>query len=333
MKKEEPLSPSSSRRRRENSPERNNLQAKSIGCMSSFLKFIYGNNNGRRSLTFGKKNEKNVQTCKQQSSKKANDDQQKSSLKILQDETLLNNISHGIKRLSCDVPRSPTLPADIRRSNATASSSPAIVVRLMGLEEKNNINVRKEESTAEKRRKLLGALEKCDEDLKALKKIIEIVTKTSDNSVDGEKDKREEVNKKSNVIDEFTRSALNGYSKRCIYGRVQQKKRPGEEEETGIVANICFGTGSTQAKKGDNIRPTSSSTPMAESVNEVCRDIAWGVKREVGRIGLALQDNICRELIEEIVKEMECCSSGSLYYKKNIPSVLPFEACKRRLSF
>lgn len=31
------------------------------------------------------------------------------------------------------------------------------------------------ESTAEKRRKLLGALEKCDEDLKALKKIIDAV--------------------------------------------------------------------------------------------------------------------------------------------------------------
>lgn len=64
-----------------------------------------------------------------------------------------------------------------------------------------------------------------------------------------------------------------------------------------------------------------SSKAMRRSVEEVCRDVAWGEKRELGRIGLALQDYICRDLIEEIVTEFGC-----LY-------TLPFEACKRRLCF
>lgn len=46
------------------------------------------------------------------------------------------------------------------------------------------------ESSAEKRRKLLGALRKCDEDLKALKKIIEAVQVAGDRRR-FEKDRRE----------------------------------------------------------------------------------------------------------------------------------------------
>ena len=64
-----------------------------------------------------------------------------------------------------------------------------------------------------------------------------------------------------------------------------------------------------------------SSKAMIKSVDEVCKDVTWGEKRELGRIGLALQDYICRDLIEEIVRELGC------FY------TLPFEACKRRLCF
>lgn len=79
-----------------------------------------------------------------------------------------------IRRISSDLPtRSPTLSAEIRRSSSvnspatTIGTSPALVARLMGLE-----SVPVETSSSEKRRKLLGALEKCDNDLKALKEII-----------------------------------------------------------------------------------------------------------------------------------------------------------------
>lgn len=93
-----------------------------------------------------------------------------------------------IRRYSCEVPRSPTLPAKIRRSNSVNSqqnsrAAPALVARLMGLEEATStmstmtkaMQLPDYSSAAEKRRQLLGALEKCDQDLKALKKIIDAV--------------------------------------------------------------------------------------------------------------------------------------------------------------
>lgn len=70
------------------------------------------------------------------------------------------------------------------------------------------------------------------------------------------------------------------------------------------------------------------SRGMMESVEQVCKDIAWGQNREVGRIGLALQDQICRELIEEMVKEQlgyVWCSD-----RRDVPR---FEACKKSLRF
>ncbi|KAL0404714.1 UNVERIFIED_CONTAM: hypothetical protein Sradi_2112200 [Sesamum radiatum] len=72
-------------------------------------------------------------------------------------------------------------------------------------------------------------------------------------------------------------------------------------------------------------QPVRSSRAMVKSVEEVCRDIAWGEKREAGRIGLVLQDQLCRELIEEVVKEL-VKPSGNV-------QPLPLEACKRRLCF
>lgn len=78
--------------------------------------------------------------------------------------------------ISSDMPtRSPTLSAEIRRSSSvkspeTIGKSPALVARLMGLEAVPAIPAK--ETSSEKRRKLLGALEKCDNDLKALKEVI-----------------------------------------------------------------------------------------------------------------------------------------------------------------
>lgn len=63
---------------------------------------------------------------------------------------------------------------------------------------------------------------------------------------------------------------------------------------------------------------------MVESVEEVCNDIAWGEKREIGRIGIVVQDYLCRDLIEELVKDLNSCP---------IIHQLPLEACKRKLCF
>lgn len=71
--------------------------------------------------------------------------------------------------------------------------------------------------------------------------------------------------------------------------------------------------------------PLWASKAMIDSVNQVCNDMAWGERREIGRIGLALQDFICRDLIEEIVGEL---ASFSLCMYS-----LPFQACQRSLRF
>ncbi|CAK9166341.1 unnamed protein product [Ilex paraguariensis] len=101
------------------------------------------------------------------------------------------------------------------------------------------------------------------------------------------------------------------------------RKRPGEDD----IIDLCFFDKATSvsflAKSETAASTLWSSKAMIESVEEVCRDIAWGEKREVGRIGLVMQDHICRDLIEDIVTELRCCCIYSL----------PFEACKRRLLF
>ncbi|CAL4930714.1 unnamed protein product [Urochloa decumbens] len=99
------------------------------------------------------------------------------------------------RRRSCDAPRSPTIAPEHRRSSCDSPRPPppAIVARLMGLEESAppspaaaaprsaTVPTRPPpatpapETAAEKRRKLLGALEKCDEDLKTLRRIIAAV--------------------------------------------------------------------------------------------------------------------------------------------------------------
>ncbi|KAL5739360.1 hypothetical protein ACOSP7_028262 [Xanthoceras sorbifolium] len=146
------------------------------------------------------------------------------------------------------------------------------------------------EYVEEKRNKLLEALGKCDDDLKALKKMIEL----------------------AHAHHLQPTSLTNGGA---IQQQIQkQKKKPGEDE---MMSNISLvDRMKTQAK------PFWISNAMIDSVNEVSRDISWGEKREIGRIGLALQDFICRDLIEEFVRDYSCCMYS-----------LPFDACKRRLLF
>lgn len=115
--------------------------------------------------------------------------------------------------------------------------------------------------------------------------------------------------------------------------RIQQQqkqqqlvKKPGEEEiiSTYIYERLTSELISKKANIDEDRSVMWSNKGMIKSVEEVCRDVAWGEKREVGRIGLALQDYIYRDLIEEIVRDLGC-----LY---TLPT-LPFEACKRRLCF
>ncbi|CAI9782905.1 unnamed protein product [Fraxinus pennsylvanica] len=207
----------------------------------------------------------------------------------------------------------------------------------MGLEE---ILVKKpalnEDPIAEKRKKILQALEKCNEDLEALKKIIRRV-QSSDTRLQPPKgggvggneqhsmDMKAEELSPVCVLDEFPRSplTLSSFSKVQNNGIVhapQQRntsssKKPGEDDHTIVYRSL---------RREGTVSPGWITRAKLQSVDEVCNDIAWGEKREVERIGLVLEDCICRDLIEEYVKELmkRCCMYS-----------LPLEACKRRLLF
>ena len=79
-------------------------------------------------------------------------------------------------------------------------------------------------STSEKRRKLLGALEKCDEDLKVLKKVIETARSVEHIQLpamvneEGYGDFNSEQWRSVLVLDELTRLPLASYSKRRANG-------------------------------------------------------------------------------------------------------------------
>ncbi|KAJ6363628.1 hypothetical protein OIU78_003747 [Salix suchowensis] len=85
----------------------------------------------------------------------------------------------------------------------------------------------------------------------------------------------------------------------------QEKKQGGEEGITTVSFFDRIVTVDQHMIHGSVVTsPLWSSKGMVESVNQVCKDAAWGERREIGRIGLALQDYIFRDLIEEIVKDM-----------------------------
>ncbi|KAJ6741600.1 hypothetical protein OIU85_015758 [Salix viminalis] len=86
----------------------------------------------------------------------------------------------------------------------------------------------------------------------------------------------------------------------------QEKKQGGEDGITTVSFFDRIMTVDQNMIHGSTVvtSPLWSSKAMVESVNQVCKDAAWGERREIGRIGLALQDYIFRDLIEEIVKDM-----------------------------
>ncbi|XP_022867518.1 uncharacterized protein LOC111387207 [Olea europaea var. sylvestris] len=321
--------------------------AKAIGCMSGIIHLISKYQNRNKLLTFGRKQQEEVPLPTPRNAKasvptKASPSTVKENIKKLHTETQILD-SKGLS--SNTIPRSPTLPPEIRLSNAGNSSeirkTPSLVARLMGLEE---ILVKRpalhEDPIAENRKKILQALDKCNEDLEALKKIIRRVQSSDKRLLPSQEaakgiggggnehsmDVKTEELSPVCVLDEFTRSPLSSFSKEQNNGilhtphqrKPSSAKKPGEDDHT-IVYRSLF-----QIRRETTVSPGWITRAKFRSVDEVCSDIAWGEKREVGRIGLVLEDYICRDLIEEFVKElMKCCCMYSL----------PFEACKKRLLF
>lgn len=344
MQRQETLRSSSSRR--ENTPE--NHRGKTIGCVSGLFQFISKYQKRRKLLTFGRKQNKNIdssptdgrhsppQSCsawrKQNKNlissptkgqKNLSETPASPSLRVDNSRNPDNtNCDDTCRKFSSDVPRSPTIPAEIRRSRP---ESP-----------KNFRLPQAVESAMEKRSELLRMLQKCDEDLKTLKKIIEAVRSSDDKDRircgnDWKKNGKsflEETNERPSpvsVLDEFTCPAVSSHYQRQRHGRAhQQRKKPGEEEISNTFFLSKITNDMLEMRTENPTSPVWNSKAMIQSVDEVCRDVAWGERREVGRIGLVIQDHIYGDLIEEIVGEMGCCC---------YVFSLPLEACKRRLSF
>ncbi|KAL6555283.1 hypothetical protein OROGR_006541 [Orobanche gracilis] len=332
---------------------------KAVGCMSGIFQLFSKYQNPNKRLTFGRKHEK----LKQPSQTAAQED--KTGQQTIDDTNRL--LTGGIK-----VPRSPMLPPEIRRLNddddATSTeiwrtpTSPSLVARLMGLEDHGatmkNQHAAEEDRITEKRMLLLRALEKCNDDLEALKRIIKAVQITGDGDLRiqpplpevGAKTVHHEggntVAAGTNipvgmVVEKLSRSLPKSISvvqssTAAAATRVPQRskstitRKPGRNDEQIItkllndsrLAEFALRT-SRQATPSVSTRPCCSLA-MVKSVEEVCCDVAQGETMEIGKIGLVLQDHLFREMIEELVGElMKSCS----------PHSLPFEACKRKLCF
>ncbi|PIN20904.1 hypothetical protein CDL12_06388 [Handroanthus impetiginosus] len=338
---------------------------KSIGCMSGIIQLFSKYQNPKKRIAFGKKQEQRKPSSP---AKAKGTGATKNSDQYPAVEDKAEKLTCETKRLICDnkVPRSPTLPPEIRQSNAASSpenqrTPSSLVARLMGLEDIDAAARRQafvEYSITEKRRRLLQALEKCNEDLEALKKIIKAV-QTADMRLQpprsgsgnagplvvkscGKKCTEavaEETNIPAVTAEELSRSPPSSFSvaqnttagATCVaqQRRTTAIKKPGEDDEpiTKMFDKSTITQSSLLMRRRATVAavaPPWSSRAMIESVEEACNDIAWGEKREIGRIGLALQDYLCRELIEEVVKELKSCP---------VHHSLPLEACKRSLRF
>ncbi|XP_042449985.1 uncharacterized protein LOC122034716 [Zingiber officinale] len=142
-------------------------RSKSIGCMSGVFHFLSNHHNRSR---------KRITSVKRKESPAANP----LTLRRLTasppppPEAAVED-SKKMRR-SSETPRIPVIPQEIRRKKPPAASPysphtpPALVARLMGLDDAPLPAV-----AAGKRRELLRALEKCDEDLQALSRIIEAI--------------------------------------------------------------------------------------------------------------------------------------------------------------
>ncbi|XP_042484606.1 uncharacterized protein LOC122064890 [Macadamia integrifolia] len=387
MKRQEnPLNSSSSRR--ETLPE--NHQAKSIGCMSGLFHLVCKYQKRRKFLTSAQKQDR-VSPSSPKIPKPSPEVAVHEKTAKVKEEEAINSFGKSsppecdFRRFSCEAPRNRTLAADIQRSNSVNSPEnfrrpQTLVARLMGLDE---IPVASPKSASEKRQKLLGALEKCDEDLKALRKIIESIrlsdqiqspsptadwftgtggsngtsSTRSDFKVQASygpiRRARFQLDSRDSIMKHKSSSEYNGErpSPVSVLDEISSppftsKRRKNGEYKRSKEDNISFSFHRITAeslprpsgrrgdygceyfwlppKKLDWVSPFSSSRAMVESVNEVCQEVNWEEKRELRRIGLAIQDYIFAGLIEEVVKELECCS---LY------SSLRFEACRKRLCF
>lgn len=336
-------------------PLQETRHAKPIGCMSGIFQLFTKYHNSSKRLTFGRKREK----CKPSPPAKDKDKPKKDSLSSGREDKSRSQ-DFGLS-LEINVTRSPSNPPEIRRSNAVKSlenprTSSSVVERLMGLGDMNTTVKRtalEETGTiSEKRRQLIRALEKCNDDLEGLRRIIQAV-QTNDvrlqppSQAVAKRDLSARTNEDSWVVNSCMekRAAVGAEARAPTIGFPEAQytvcptprtpacllphrkpptasKKPGEDDAEPMAALLMRSRRSPPIATSPRL--STSSSPKARTLEEVCKDVAWGEQREMGRILMVLQDYICRDLVEEVVKELKSC---------RIRYSLPLDGCKRRLSF
>ncbi|KZV33921.1 hypothetical protein F511_04146 [Dorcoceras hygrometricum] len=308
MLKRQESSLSSSRRIAASTPSlQETRHSEPIGCMSGIFKLFSKYQNSRKRLTFGRKREKDKDKSTEDSLSSA-----------VEDKSGTRDFGLSIE---INVPRSPSVPPEIQ---------------LPASEETGSIS--------EKRRQLIRALEKCNEDLEGLRRIIQGVQK---NDAAENRDLPGGKNEDSRAVNSGTENCaavgteawapVSGFAEARDTVSAAAKtparlpprrkpptasKKPGEDDAEPIAAFVM----KSRCSPHIAISPRrTTSSPKARTIEEVCKDIAWGEKREMGRIMMVLQDYICRDLVEEVVKELKSCQIQA--------SKLPLDGCKRRLSF
>lgn len=198
--------------------------------------------------------------------------------------------------------RSPKIEADKKERPV------ALVARLMGLEEIKCLPSPNRKSSTEevKRRKLLEDLGKCNDDLESIRQIL--------NSLKRDKQISDAVKPTTplTLCNKIAKPKHN-HNGHITQQRIKRLEAYEPIDKFTNNAPLLF-----------HMKPKSCSKGMIQSVEEVWNESEWGEKREAGRIGLILQDQICRDLIEEFLKEMNLLIS----YRS-----LPFLACRKRLFF
>ncbi|XP_073277608.1 uncharacterized protein [Primulina huaijiensis] len=329
---------SSSRRLAAAAPLQETRHAKPIGCMSGIFQLFSKYQNFSKRLTFGRKREK----CEPSSPAKDKDKPKKDSLSSGRED---KSGSHDFGlSIEINVPRSPSIPPENPR---TPSS---LVARLMGLGDMNTAVKRpalEETCTiSEKRRQLIRALEKCNDDLEGLRRIIQAV-QTNDVRL-AKRDLSGRENEDSWVANSCTekRAAVGAWAPTSGFPETQNpavcptpktpacllphrkhptaSKKPGEDDAELMAVFLTRSRRSPPIATSPRLSSTSSS-PKARTLEEVCKDVAWGEQREMGRILMVLQDYICRDLVEDVVRELKSCRVHDYS--------LPLDGCKRRLSF
>ncbi|XP_073158440.1 uncharacterized protein [Henckelia pumila] len=361
LKRQESSLSSSRRMAAATPPLQDTRHAKPIGCMSGIFQLFSKYHNSTKRLTFGRKREK----CKPSSPAKDKDKPKKDSLSCAKQDKSGSQDYFG-SSLEINVPRSPSTPPEVRPSNAVKSpenrgTPSSVVARLMGLEDMNCALKRpalvETGTVSEKRRQLIRALEKCNDDLEGLRRIIQAV-QTNDlllqppSQAAAKMDLRGGRNELeySRAVNSCTeeraavwaevRATVSGFSEAqntaalCATRKTHEacplphrkpptaSKKPGEDDAGLTAAFLMRSRRSPPIAASPGLRSTSS--PKVRTIEEVCKDVAWGERRELGRILVVLQDYICRDLVEEVVKELKSC---------RIRCSLPLDGCKRRLSF